>query len=370
MIVDEIAKKISDFTSDDNTIIQMVNERMYSLLHQSSGINFVVSELDQLAGLPLRVRQIQYQSVIEGVKSANKSTLDSYISNVIQCASECLAKKIGDDESKNWGRELYLKISMILAGRGHVGIFSGENAIARITFEEENSQFLEHLEFRFNFEWVKIAERRMKSGEHGNNWDGFQTIPTNHISYDKLLSSLKILKSAEFDSSDKYHHLFVWSDIGFDKFQKSLVDNVVNDYVKNVSPHQHTARVLLFISTNSNYEGARKDFTEREQIALKRCFNNGEIILAPGSGEDVFLDEIMNLSGPKAILNDKRFTKSISERFNDLRLDKFRLISGLNSSIHEGTIDLNEISTFVISSNCWTGTWSESKEVDGEQVIS
>ena len=371
MVVERIVSLIREITSKANTVTKMDSEREFSIFSQSAGIHYVVSELEQLVSLPLRIRQIQYQSAINDENDREKFNLDYCISDVISSATNVLSVQIGDDESKKWGGGLYQKISMILAGRGPVGLFSGENAISRITFEDNKTQSVENLEFRFPLGWTKIAERRMRHGESRTFLEGFEVMQTNSTNYDKLLTSLQVLKqNTVLHGGDKFHHIFAWSDRPIAEFQKSLVDNVVKSYVRNAGHNQHNSKLFLFISTNSDTTKSRKEFTEREKIALKRCFQDGVIYFAPGKSEKVFRDDIMKLSRPDSIFDDRSFVTNVDERITTLGLKNQRLMSALQEAIHEGVSDLNQLSAIVISSDCWTGTWSESKEIDGEQVMS
>jgi len=45
------------------------------------------------------------------------------------------------------------------------------------------------------------------------------------------------------------------------------------------------------------------------------------------------------------------------------------LLEEITISVSDVTLDLVDNSSIAIMASCWKGTWSESREIDGEQVI-
>ena len=187
-----------------------------------------------------------------------------------------------------------------------------------------------------------------------------------------MTSIQKLSENAQYSDSDKFHHLYVWSDLPLSEFQPSFIERIVSDCVLRFrGHHQHTAKILLFSSINPNQHGEFKVTLEDiETLSLKRGFGNGILYLAPGKNEDIFTDPVMKVNRPHSILNSSTLVEGLSERLEQLNLKDQRIVQGLRYVLHESTVDLVDGSAFAILADCWTGTWAESKEVDGEQVMS
>jgi hypothetical protein len=64
-----------------------------------------------------------------------------------------------------------------------------------------------------------------------------------------------------------------------------------------------------------------------------------------------------------------QYIKDVHNKLMQLGLFDLRIGKGLSTTVHEAGHDLVEQSAFAVISRCWTGTWAESLEIDGEQVI-
>jgi len=265
--------------------------------------------------------------------------------------------------------ELDLRINSILAGRGPMGIFSGSESIIIEETKEENNEVTQTLQFRFQNGIRKIAER---------TYTYMDKIPVRYDEYksergyENLLGSIKsLIDNSETTEKHKFHHLFVWSDLPPTNFQPSFLERVVVDYVRRfIGHHKHTAKILIVSSISRSGKRASNDnLSSTETLALQRGFGGGILYLAPGNNEDFNYDKMNNSIRSMSVYDSTSFIQSLRARFDELDISHLRILDELRYVLHESTIDLVDKSAFAIVSDCWTGTWSESKEIDGEQVL-
>jgi len=368
-----IASLIAENTGDEVHVEVSPHPRHFTKLSILSGTNFVISPLRDLISLPLRIRRIQYAKT--DVASHPSLDLDASIKRVLRNATEILTMQIGEDRSQLWATDTFMRINRILAGRGPNGILNGADAITRKIHRDELDEVVESLEFLFTDGYKPIATRRYKYWTPPLFLEGFEAeVNGKHAPiYEELLMNLKSLSDAtEIFDSDRFHHLFFWSDLPLTEFQPSLIERVVRDCTSRYrSPNQHSGKVLIFCSLpNTQNHILKQSFSPHEKLALKRAFGGGIIYLAPGKNTDIYTDPIKKANRPESVLNSSDFTGALEHRMSQIGLDELRIVDELRYAVHESTSDLVDNSAFVIVSDCWTGTWTQSKEIDGEQVMS
>jgi len=356
LIREEVGEKVNIEISPDTQHLSKFGE--------FTGINFVISNLSDAVSLPLRVRRILYASSDDKLND-----LDKYTEFMIESARLIMVREIGEEESDKWATELDLRINNILAGSGPMGIFSGSKSLIIEDSKEESNEVTQTLQFRFQNGIRKIAERTYTYMDGKPKlYDKYKSEP----GYEKLLDSIqKLIKNSVTIENHKFHHLFIWSDLPPTNFQPSFLERVVVDYVRRFrGHHKHTAKILLFSSISHKGKGAsNKNLNSTEILALQRGFGGGILYLAPGKNEDLKSDKKKKFNRRMSVYDSTSFTQSLGARFDELDISQLRIFDGLRDVLHEGTSDLVDKSAFAIVSDCWTGTWAETKEIDGEQVM-
>jgi len=364
-MIEHIASLIREEIDEKKVNIEISPDtRKLSNFGEFNGINFVISNLSDAVSLPLRVRRILYSSSGDKIND-----LDKYTESMIESARQIMSREIGEEESDKWATELDLRINNILAGRGSMGIFSGSESLIIEDSHEESNEVTQTLQFRFQNGIRKIAERTYTYAEKNpDSYDKYKSEP----GYEKLFNSIKLLiDNSETVEYHKFHHLFIWSDSPPKNFQPSFIERVVKDYVNRFRGHnKHTAKILIFSSiANKNNDTLNNNLNNIEKLALNRAFGNGILYLAPGTNEDLDSNKMNDCSRRISVYNNANFSQRLKARFDELDISQLRIVNGLRDVLHEGTIDLINQSAFAIVSDCWTGTWTETKEIDGEQVM-
>ena len=172
-------------------------------------------------------------------------------------------------------------------------------------------------------------------------------------------------------TSTRIQHIFLWSDMPLVNYQPSFLKRIFSDYIYHFSNNSpNDAVVILLVSTSINSTTLEKEsFNPREYLALKRALSGGRVYLCPGTNEEVFTDPILRLNRPNSVLESETYFDDVETRIKNLKLFDLRLMKGVRHIVSEATHDLVETSSIAIMSSCWKGTWTESREVDGEQVI-
>ena len=375
MICEHIAAELEDIVGVSTEITVVSDPRNFTRLSELSDNNVIVSNLEHLVSLPLRIRRIQYEPRIGKDLDHTEFELDNCINEVLRSAMEIIESRMGEIRSLKWSRETYMQINRIVAGSGPRGILFGPDAITKIVHRDDLNEIVESLEFLFDDGYKPIATRINKHGVQPTYFEGFEAKVNGKTApvYSDLLSNLQELCVAtDVVDSDRFSHLFVWSDSPLDTFQPSLVGRVLNDCIfRHSSTAQHSAKVLLFCSfpppSGREYQTR---FSAKEKLALSRAFGNGKLYLAPGKNTDIFTNPINKANRPESIFNSVEYVEDTASRMEQLKVDEHRIAIDLQYVAHESTIDLVQNSAFVLVADCWTGTWNESKEIDGEQVMS
>ena len=364
-MIDHIVSLIQDLIGPDDNNVVSPAPRHFSELAELSGITFVISKLSDAVSLPLRVRRIQYEFSEEDTKIG----LDFLIESVIDKASQIIALQIGEQDAEKWARDTNLLANRILAGRGPLGLLSGRGALVVEESKEEAHEVIQTLRFRFHDGRKPIATRTHRYTDVPPlRFDDYEPkVPE----YAELLASIQSLRDkSEATEVHKFHHLYLWSDLPASSFQPSFVERIVTDYVRRYRGHHiHTAKILIIASSSCNEKaGTKSTLDSSERLALQRGFGDGILYLAPG--KEIFTGPYLELNRPHSVLDSRGYSQDIGARFKQLGLENQRITRGLRPVVHESTVDLIDTSAFAILSDCWTGTWAESKEVDGEQVMS
>jgi len=360
-IVPDDTKIIFDFETIETIEPLMVDD--------SKNRNIVISSLEHLIDLPKRIRRNLYKGQFR--KTTESSNIDSCIREVLSLSRDILSKEIGKERASNWREIFYSRIRQIIAAEGLYGVLNGNSAIIEIEQIDHKKQFELNETLLFSFPGDKkiIATRKMRYGVSAllfENWDIM-------VGYDELFSSLERLHIAsEVEQLERKRYLFLWADSPLNTFSESFIFSVFSDHINvNRKNNKFEAGViLLFSTTPRNGPLAKSEFTSKDFLSLQRVNSGGTLYLAPGFEEDVFTKNIKRLNRPNSVFElDSNFYKDVEQKMSELELPKLRMMKEYSISVHEPIHDLVEMSAFAISSGCWTGTWAESLEIDGEQVM-
>ena len=360
-IVPDDTKIIFDFEAIETIEPLMVDD--------SKNRRIVISSLEQLIDLPKRIRRNLYKGQFR--KATQSSNIDSCIREVLSLARDLLSKEIGKEGASNWRETFYFRIRQIIAAEGLYGVLNGNSAIIEIEQIDHKKQFELNETLLFDFQGDKkvIATRKMRYGMSALLFDNWDVV----AGYDKLFSSLERLHiSYEVEQLERERYLFVWSDSPLNTFSESFLLSVFSDHINvNRKNNKFVAGVILLCSTTTRSGNiAKSEFTSKGFLSLQRVKSGGTLYLAPGSEEKIFTDEIKRLNRPNSVFDlDSKFYRDVEKKMVELELPELRMMKKYSISVHEPIHDLVEISAFAISSGCWTGTWAESLEIEGEQVM-
>ena len=246
---------------------------------------------------------------------------------------------------------------------------NGNSAIIEIEQIDHKKQFELNETLLFVFEGDKkvIATRKMRYGMSALLFDNWDVV----AGYDELFSSLERLhRASEVEQLERKRYLFLWSDSPLNTFSESFLFSVFSDHINvNRKNNKFEAGVILLSSTTTRSVSiVKSEFTNNDFLSLQRVNSGGTLYLAPGAREDVFTDDVTRLNRPNSVFESK-FYRDVEQKMVELELPELRMMKEYSISVHEPIHDLVEISAFAISSGCWTGTWAESLEIDGEQVM-
>lgn len=351
----------------------------------SNDSSIVISPLDHLIDLPKRIRRSLYEGKFSSYSQHSSS--ESSIRDILSCTLDLLTIEIGKDNALVWREELYSRIRQIIASEGFYGILNGGNSLIKIQEKDQKERFeiIEELIFSFQNYEVVIGTRAIRYGDSALLFEHWSPVE----GYVALFNSLKNLYGdAKSETFERKLHLFVWSDSPLESFQHSFVSSVFSDYIYGIRKnHKSEAAVILLLSTAS-FSGFQQkpQLSNKQYLALQRANSGGILYLAPGSMEDIFQNEIMRISRPDSVFEvtkvewqgqisqhlesiDTQYIQDVHDKLTELELFDLRMGNDLSCVIHEAGHDLVEQSAFAVISRCWTGTWAESLEIDGEQVI-
>lgn len=354
-------------------------------LTTSNHTSIVISSLDHLIDLPKRIRRDLHEGKL--ISNSQHSSLESSIRVLLSCTLDLLTTERGKDKALLWREELYSRIRQIIASEGFYGILNGGNSLVQIKEKDQKERFeiIEELIFSFQNYEVVIGTRTIQYGDSALLFE-YWSPAKDYIS---LYHSLKNLhENVKFEKFERNLHLFVWSDSPLKNFQPSFVSSIFSDYIYGKQRnHKSEAAVILLLSTASLSDPQQESQLNKKQyLALQRAHSGGVLYLAPGSSEDIFKNEIMRISRPNSVFKvmelkwegqfsqyseggKTQYIKDVHNKLMQLGLFDLRIGKGLSTTVHEAGHDLVEQSAFAVISRCWTGTWAESLEIDGEQVI-
>ena len=333
----------------------------------SKSRDIVISSLKHLIDLPKRIRRTLYEGQYK--KATQSSNIDSCIREVLSLSRDLLSKEIGKEGASNWRDKFYFQIRQIIAAEGLYGVLNGNSAIIEIKQIDHKKQFELNETLLFDFQGDKkvIATRKMRYGMSALLFDNWDVV----AGYDELFSSLERLhRASEVEQLERKRYLFVWSDSPLNTFSESFLFSVFSDHINvNRKNNKFEAGVILLSSTTTRSVSiVKSEFTNNDFLSLQRVNSGGTLYLAPGAREDVFTDDVTRLNRPNSVFESK-FYRDVEQKMVELELPELRMMKEYSISVHEPIHDLVEISAFAISSGCWTGTWAESLEIDGEQVM-
>jgi hypothetical protein len=365
---DQLREIIQKIVSQDNKIIFDTDTIEPLEVDDSNNRVIFISQLEHLIDLPKQIRTNLYNGQIR--KVTQSSDVDSCIHKVLSVSRDLLTKEIGKDAASKWREIFYSRIRQIIAAEGIYGVLNGNAAIIKIKQTDRKKEFEinETLIFSFPGNEKAIATRKMAYGSSAELFEHWDVV----AGYDELFSSLESLhdKSSGVKQLERKLHLFVWSDSPLNTFQESFLFNVFSNHINvNLNNYKFEAGVILLSSTTSRSGSLTKyGFSNKEFLSLQRVNSGGTLYLAPGAMEDIFTNEAMRLNRPHSVFESK-FHQDVEQKMIELELIELRMMKEYSISVHEPIHDLVGISAFAISSGCWTGTWAESLEIDGEQVM-
>ena len=366
----EIVQSIlNQITGDSTNLILFPKSRDYSELTGLEENHIIVSSLSQLCELPLRIRRMMYSEKLGQNESAVYG-MDRIIKDILSISTDILSKDIGREKSKKWRDNLFGKIRQIIAGEGPFGILNGSNAIIDVVEvpNEDRIKIIQEMKFLFPHGPKIIAQRDIEIGEGVGLMERWNV----NESFEELFLVLEKLDSLSvITTSSRMQHIFLWSDMPLVSYQSSFLKRIFSDYIYHFSTNSHNdAAVILLVSTSTNIKTLEKpNFNPREYLALTRALSGGRMYLCPGANEEVFTDPVQRLNRPHSVLESETYFNDVENRIKNLDLINLRLMKEVNYVVSEATHDLVKHSSIAIMSNCWKGTWTESREVDGEQVI-
>ena len=254
-------------------------------------------------------------------------------------------KYIEDDAF--WSYDVRNKIAQIRSSAGDAGVLRPGNGIFSITTELISSKgHQESLHFCFGGMDIILAKRLIPHGKAVNGLDDF--IAT-HQSLSLIIEAIVDLSlSVRQRRVSSMTFLYVHSLFEEEKAPESFVDHVARHLVAEViAKTKAQSQCLVFgqILPGSEVEYIAPNL---ETFALKRCTPPFELILS--STTNLEINDILNFSKrlhlPPLSL---QFEAHVSE-FEDTSLNQTEPLFAFTSSI-------------------WSGFWSTSREINGEQII-
>jgi len=354
-LAEQILPNCSIITSDELIFGELSNSQNASRV--------IISPVDELLFLTKRVRQLIYS---DNKNDSNLgANLDSKIKKFLELSKKLIGQDIGGEASEEWQNNTYSKIRQIIAAEGPYGIFNGSNSIIKILQSDIKDQFeiKEQLIIPYGNKNLVVGNRTLKYGISYDiiaNWE-------YDSGFEDIFEIMKSMMRFNFDETYRTFHLYLWSDQPMANFQPALVEQVLKDCLTSFSSGSHSAIVVLFVTNNEFSNHELSHLTSREILALNRALPGGNIYLSPGLNEDIFVDPVKKLNRPNSVLSSDYLDKAI-KRVDDLGISELRLLDA-SSVVIESTNDLVDSSSIAIMSECWDGTWANSLEVDGEQVI-
>jgi hypothetical protein len=254
-------------------------------------------------------------------------------------------KYIEDDNF--WSYDVRNKIGQIRSSTGDAGVLRPGNGLLSVSSELIASKgHQESLYFCFGGMDLLLAERLIPHGYAINGLDDFVAI---HRSLDAILEAIVGLSlTVRQRRVSSMTFLYVHSLFEKEKAPQSFIDHVARHLVHEVIAETKVQSQCLVFGQMRPGSEATYMSPNVETFALKRCTPPFELILS--STADLELDDVLNFS--------KR-----------LHLPPLSLQFEMHVSEFEDT-SLNQMTPlFAFSSPIWSGFWSTSREINGEQVI-
>jgi len=328
----------------------------------------VVRPLAHLVSLPLQTRRRIHSPLYSD--QVRDYSADTPLQNMLKAATNIIKQKFGEERSIRWMDRKYDQANSIVMTDGILALFHGMHSLVKIDEDSNRAAFEVEAELQFDFfdGFHTIAKRSTKFGDVVEFLDQWQVNPE----YDVLFEWLKRLY--ELPHSSKLHtwtDVFLWADQDYSKFPSSLFTKAVHDAISSfgrLKPNRGIALLFISISPDDS-KGIKETMASMEKLSIQRCQGPARIIWAPG------LDQRQSssqhpISRVDEII-DSKMEKYTLQRLEGLGLQLHQLFSHEpQEMIHIGHQDATKESFIVISSECWTGTWSDSLEIEGEHLMS
>ncbi len=246
-----------------------------------------------------------------------------------------------------WSYDVRNKIAQIRSSTGDAGVLRPGNGLLSITSELISSKgHKESLHFCFGGMDIMLAKRLIPHGKAVNGLDDF--IAT-HQSLTPIIEGIVGLSlSVRQRRSSSMTFLYVHSLLEKENAPQSFIDQVARHLVGEVIAKTKVhSQCLVFgqILPGSEIEHILPNL---ETFALKRCTPPFELILSSTTNLEIddVLDLCKRLHLPPLSL---KFETQVSELED--------------SSLNQGE------PLFAFTSSIWSGFWSTSREISGEQII-
>jgi hypothetical protein len=324
-------------------------------LGKLEGRHHFISPLDEAISSPFRIRRMQYA---ESDSSKNRKWSDLY-NTVINAGFNYICEILDQDDADQWAITARNQANQIISAKGPIGFFERNTGFCWINSNQKEGevQYTEDLIFKIGDTEYPIATRETRSKVIDKYVDddiepeGYQNFVAKEEKLIPLLNALQLFNSNwRHIENRSHHHLYVWSDSEVCTFQPSFVKELIRWYLNfSLMDNNHSAHILILCSVGPDSE-LNLCLDDIEKLAIQRVRPGGKILIAPGEsnvGDQLTKRRIAEIGFDQRIFNSTYYEQAK----------------------HEPTIDIVEKTAIGILSPCWSGTWKESKEVDGEQVM-
>ena len=336
-----IALCYASFPEESAPRIQVVNEDCADIEPPMPGETLIVLlPLTAATSAPFHSRRTHYAA-------PEANDFSQRVDDLIQDLQVWLISEKYIEDSGFWSYDVRNKIAQIRSSTGDAGVLRPGNGLLSLSSERIVSKgHQESLYFCFGGMNILLAERLVPHGSVANGLDGFAATNESLISIIEAMIGLSLSLRQRRVSSMTF--LYVHSLFEKEKAPQSFVDHVAQHLVHEViAKTKVQSQCLVFgeilPGSNSEYiqEGA-------ETFALKRCNPPFELILS--STATLEIDDVLQLS-------------------KKLHLPPLSLQFEMHVSEFEDSC-LNQMEPlFVFTSPIWSGFWSTSREINGEQII-
>ena len=349
-MLNEIASLIAEERDGQIDVSILQGRREFTKIGPITGCQHFVSPLREVAIAPLRIRQMQYAEDSSGIRRIWRNL----IGDVIAAGYNLLSAIQGQDDAQSWQLQSWLEVEKLLATpRGPLSFFDKETGFAWTSSSRDLTHTKVNLYFRFGSQSKIIAKRQVELAsrsidEVDYDIEGFSGEWEVDEIYAPLLSALQsFYEGWKTNQQSSHHHLYCWSDTPIDQFQPSFVRKLINWYLSDSRiDTNHSAYILLLFAVGGPVP--KTSFDSFEKLAIQRMRPGGNMLVAPGFAKS---------------------TSEIPNRIAEIGLDYSVMDLVDEVPIHGCSVGMVEHTSVGILIPCWSGTWKESKEVDGEQVM-